>query len=246
MSQDVQATIHKFAWEHLERKASGLERLRDYFCPKCKHEATREQVDHALDNGWSKLRCGFCPPDKEPGMMNLKDALERQMSARAEQSVNEAERNASEAISNASKEQIMVGEVMSLTAKVNQIFRPITFRDEGVDGTLEFVSKRGKATGIEYRVQLKAGDSHLKVLKDGTEKFQMKKHYEEYWTAKDMPETLLIIRNSDGRTRFINATKAIRSAKRTSKGKRVTQLVFAGQDFTEEAVQRLRDERLEK
>ncbi|MGZ0171286.1 MAG: DUF4365 domain-containing protein, partial [Planctomycetales bacterium] len=121
-----------------------------------------------------------------------------------------------------------------------------TFRDEGVDGTLEFVSKRGKATGIEYRVQLKAGDSHLKVLKDGTEKFQMKKHYEEYWTAKDMPETLLIIRNSDGRTRFINATKAIRSAKRTSKGKRVTQLVFAGQDFTEEAVQRLRDERLEK
>tara|TARA_R110002072_G_scaffold302710_2_gene487738 strand:+ start:305906 stop:309055 length:3150 start_codon:yes stop_codon:yes gene_type:complete len=244
MSQDVQATIHKFAWEHLERKADGLQRLRDYFCPKCKREAPREQVDHAIENGWPKLRCGFCPPDKEPGMMNLKDALERQMSARAVQSVNEAKRNASERISNASMEQQMVGEVMSLVASVGQIYRIVSEPDEGVDGEIEFRNDNAKATGVAYRVQLKSGDSHLKVLKSGIEKFPMKKHYEEYWTAKGMPETLLIIRSSDGRTRFINATKAIRSAKRKSKGKRVTQLVFDSQDFTKEAVLRLRDERL--
>lgn len=184
------------------------------------------------------------PTESTHGMMNLKDALERQMSARAVQGVNEAKRNASERISNASMEQQMVGEVMSLVASAGQIYRIVSEPDEGVDGEIEFRNGNAKATGVAYRVQLKSGDSHLKVLKSGIEKFSMKKHYEEYWTAKGMPETLLIIRGSDGRTRFINATKAIRSAKRKSKGKRVTQLVFDSQDFTEEAVLRLRDERL--
>ena len=244
MAQDVQATIHRFAWEHLQRKAQDLERLRDYYCPECQHQATRDQVDHALENKYPKLRCGFCPPDKEAGMMDLKDALERQMSAKAKRGVTEAERKAEEGISAASKEQVMVGEVLALTGSADQIFRQITFRDEGVDGELEFVTARGRATGVSFRVQLKSGDSHLRVLKDGTEKFQMKKHYEEYWTAKKMPEVLLVIRNSDGRMRFINATKEIKAAKRKSAGKRVTQIVFDGKDFTEEAVLQLRDKTL--
>ncbi len=246
VSKDLQAAIHKFTFDHLQRKAQEVERLRDYHCPKCKHKANQEQIDHAKDHGWTKMRCAFCPPDKEVGMIDLADALEKAMSAKAKQSVQDAERQADEKISTASMEQVMVGEVQALTGSVNQIFRPITYRDEGVDGTLEFVTKRGRATGIEYRVQLKSGDSHLRTLKDGTEKFRMKKHYEDHWTAKGMPEVLLVIRTSDERMRYINATQVIKAAQRKSKGKRVTQIVFDGKDFTDQAVLELRDEMLKQ
>ncbi len=57
---------------------------------------------------------------------------------------------------------------------------------------------------------------------------------------------LLIILTSDGRIRYMNATKAINAAKKKSPGKPVTQLVFTGEDFTKEAVQKLRDERLKR
>ena len=141
MSQDVQATIHKFAWEHLERKAGELKRLRDYYCPKCKEKAERTYVDHARENGRDKMVCGFCDPEK-PGIIQLKDTLEEQMSAKVKKGVSEAERKAVEGISNASKEQVMVGEVMSLVGSVDQIFRSITWRDEGVDATVSTFDAR--------------------------------------------------------------------------------------------------------
>ncbi|MBC7966784.1 MAG: hypothetical protein H7Z17_12775, partial [Fuerstia sp.] len=65
-----------------------------------------------------------------------------------------------------------------------------------------------------------------------------------YWAAKGVVPVLLIIRNSDGRVRYMNATKAIHAAQKKSLGKPVTQLVFIGEDFTKEAVLLLRDERL--
>ena len=42
----------------------------------------------------------------------------------------------------------------------------------------------------------------------------------------------------------MNATNAILAAQRKNLGKPVKQLVFTGEDFTKEAVLRLRDERL--
>jgi hypothetical protein len=72
----------------------------------------------------------------------------------------------------------------------------------------------------------------------------MKAHYERYWTSKDSVPVLLIIRSSDGRLRFMNATEAIRAAQKKAPGKPVKQIDFVGEEFTREAVLRLRDERL--
>ena len=116
--------------------------------------------------------------------------------------------------------------------------------DEGVDGEIEFRDRKKKATGTTFRVQLKSGDSHLKPRKDGTEVFAMKPHYAGYWAGKGKMPVLLIIRSSDGRIRYMNATEAIRAAQKKAPGKPVTQLVFASEDFTKEAVLKLRDERL--
>ncbi|HYI07857.1 MAG TPA: hypothetical protein VEK57_02195 [Thermoanaerobaculia bacterium] len=72
----------------------------------------------------------------------------------------------------------------------------------------------------------------------------MKPHYEELWAGKNKVPVLLIIRTSDGRLRSMNATDAIVAAQKANPGKPVKQLLFTGEDFTREAVLRLRDERL--
>jgi hypothetical protein len=71
----------------------------------------------------------------------------------------------------------------------------------------------------------------------------MKKHYEEHWAGKGTVPVLLIIRNSDGRLRFMNATEAIRAAQKARTP--VKQIIFKGDTFNREAVLRLRDGRLE-
>ena len=189
------------------------------------------------------MPCQYCYPNRK-GVIDLHDVLERQLASRAgEVKADAAGRVASEEISTAAREQEMVGGVMALVASVNQAFIPRVFRDEGTDGEIEFFDKKGKSTSRSYRVQLKAGNSHLRKSK-GAEVFAMKAHYERYWATRGTVPVLLIIRTSDGRIRYMNATRAIRAAKKKNRGQPVKQIVFKGEDFTKEAVLRLRDARL--
>ena len=190
------------------------------------------------------MPCQYCYPNRK-GVIDLHDVLERQLASKAgEAAADKAGRKAGEGISTASMEQVMVGEVMTIAASVDQAFIPRLVRDEGTDGEIEFFTKARKSTGVSYRVQLKSGDAHLRKRKDGTEVFAMKKHYERYWAGKKTVPVLLIIRTGDGRTRWMNATAAIRAAQKANAGQPVTQIVFKGEDFTKEAVLRLRDARL--
>jgi WD40 repeat protein len=245
LDADVQAPFQRFVHDHLEAKATGLERLRNYFCSKCGHEAKdRETVDALIADGVAEMPCQRCFTTKK-GLIILNDVLERQFATKkGEKAASEAGRKAGEGISTASMEQVMVGEVTTLVASVDQAFIPRVVRDEGTDGEIEFFTKAGESTGVAFRVQLKSGDSHLKKLRDGTEKFPMKKHYERYWAGPKTVPVLLIIRTSDGATRFMNATEAIRAAQTANPGKAVKQIEFVGETFTKEAVLRLRDERL--
>ncbi len=242
---DVQAPFQRFVHDHLQAKSTDLERLRNFFCPKCKEEVTdRKVIDAALNKKRNKILCAYCDPD-DPGMIDLNDVLERQFASRAgEAGANRAGRKAGEEISTASMEQVMIGEVMTLVASVNQAFIPRFVRDEGTDGEIEFFTKSGKSTGMAFRVQLKSGDSHLKKLKNGTEKFPMKRHYERYWAGRGTVPVILIIRTNDRRLRYINATEAIRAEQRSKPGIPVKQINFKGEDFNADAVLLLRDERM--
>jgi WD40 repeat protein len=245
LDPDVQASFQRFVHDHLKAKASGLERLRNFFCPKCKEEVTdRKAIDAALTKNRTKIVCNYCDPD-DPGVIDLNDVLEQQLaSGEGEAGADRAARKAHDEITSASKEGVMVGEVQTIVFAVDQIYRTINQPDEGIDGEIEFRDARKRATGLTYRVQLKAGDSHLKKLKDGTEKFPMKRHYEKLWAGTGTVPVLLIVRSSKGRIRYMNATDAIRAAQKANPGQPVKQLVFIGEDFTREAVLRLRDERL--
>jgi WD40 repeat protein len=246
LNPDLQASFQQFVHDHLELKATGLERLRNFFCPKCKEEVTdRKVIDAALAKKRTKIVCAYCDPDDRPGMIDLNDVLEQQLASKAgEEGADQAGRKASEEIVAASKEGVMVGEVQTIVFNADQIYRTVGEPDEGVDGEIEFRNARKKATGITYRVQLKSGDSHLRKRKGGVEVFAMKDHYEELWAREGTVPVLLIIRTGDGRTRYMNATDAIRAAQKANPGKPVKQMVFAGEDFTKEAVLRLRDERM--
>jgi WD40 repeat protein len=247
LDADVQAPFQRFVHSHLQAKASDLERLRNFFCPKCMEEVTdRKVIDAALARKRNKILCAYCDPD-DPGMIALIDVLERQFASKAgETGANLAGRKAGEEISTASMEQVMVGEVMTLVASVNQAFIPRVVRDEGTDGEIEFFAKSGKSTGLVIRVQLKSGDSHLKKLKNGTEKFPMKNHYERYWAGPGTVPVLLIIRTSDRRLRYINATDAIRAEQRSKPGRPVKQIVFKGEEFSPESILSLRDKLIKK
>lgn len=243
LDADVQAAFQRFVHTHLHAKAGTVERLRNYACPKCGEEVPdRRAIDIALAKKRKTLLCQYCDAD-DAGEIVLDDVLEKQFAkgdgtAEAEA----AGKTADVKISNASKEQIMVGEVMAIVGEADQILRHITYRDEGVDAEIEFNDARGRGTRVKLDLQLKAGDSHLYERADGTETFAMKEHYERYWSDEDKPPVLLLIRNSDGRIRYMNATKAIHAAQKKTPGKRVTRLVFTGEEFTKEAVLRLRSD----
>jgi small GTP-binding protein len=246
LDPDVQAPFQRFVHDHLKAKAANLERLRNYFCSKCGHEAKdRETVDALIADGITEMPCQRCFTIKK-GVIVLSDVLEKQFAAnKGEKAATEAGLKAGEGISTASMEQVMVGEVTTLVASVDQAFIPRVVRDEGTDGEIEFFTKARESTGVAFRVQLKSGNSHLKKLKDSSEKFPMKPHYERYWAGPKTVPVLLIIRTSDGSTRFINATEAIQAVQKAKPGKPVRQIPFVGEAFTKESVLRLRDERLQ-
>lgn len=244
LDSDVQASFQRFVHDHLQAKATGVERLRNFFCPKCSEEADRRAIDAALKNKRTRMVCVYCDP-AAPGMIDLNDVLEQQLGSKeGEAGADKAARKAREEILAASKEGVMVGEVQTIVFAADQIYRTLAEPDEGIDGEIEFRNPLKKASGLTYRVQLKSGDSHLRKLKNGTEKFAMKGHYEDLWAGKDKVPVLLIIRTSDGRIRYMNATEAVRAAQKAKPGQPVTQIVFVGEAFTREAVQRLRDDRL--
>jgi len=144
LDADVQASFQRFVHDHLVAKTTDLERLRNFFCPKCKEEATdRKAIDAALVKKRTRIVCAYCDPNR-PGKINLDDVLERQLASKqGEEGADQAGRKAGEEISAAAKEQEMVGEVMSLVASANQAFIPRVVRDEGTDGEIEFFDKAG-------------------------------------------------------------------------------------------------------
>jgi small GTP-binding protein len=246
MSDELQASFQRFVDNHLKTKAATLERLRNFCCPKCGYEARdRDVMDELLTDGVTEMPCQRCFLTKQ-GVINLNDVLERQLAdqegaAQAEM----AGRKADERIDTAWKEGAMEGAVRQIVFEANQIYRRVEHPDYGIDGELAFKVK-GTEQALNYRVQLKAGKSHLRKLKSGEEKFDLKKkHYEDLWCKEGATPVLLIIQTDDGRIRYVNATETILAERRANPGKkRVTMFDFDGEEFDRKAVLHLRDERL--
>jgi len=132
---------------------------------------------------------------------------------------------------NESRELFLVGEAFRVTAEAGHIFRPTPNSDWGIDGEIEFKNEHGEASGDRVYLQLKSGDSYLRKRKrDGKEIFSIKKRHAEYWQSHAYP-VLLVIRESRGRTRWMNVTEYLQRH-----GATVRQIEFQGEPFTVEIV----------
>ena len=127
--------------------------------------------------------------------------------------------------------------------EANQIFRPVTMFDHGIDGEVEFKDNDGKASGKRIYIQLKSGNSYLRTRKgDGSEVFDVKDdRHLEYWISQPV-DVYLVIRQTDELSghqviRWMNVTHYLK----TRKDRKSRQILFTGEKLDMEAVWKVRD-----
>jgi hypothetical protein len=218
---------------HLKEHAQKVRRLRHYCCTnkKCrdfeKPFKDQEAIDEALrPDGEAKVFCGKCGKP-----IYLRDVIEEKFeSPSVEEQVRAMQEESALVIDNESRELILVGHAYSIVAEAGQIFRPTPNSDWGIDGEIEFKDDQGHASGKRLYVQLKSGDSYLKKRRrDGAEVFQIKKpRWADYWQKQAYP-VMLVIRASDGETRWMDVSAYLK--RESTGGKTVKQVVFNGERF---------------
>jgi len=133
---------------------------------------------------------------------------------------------------NESRELFLLGEAFRVVAQAGHIFRPMPNSDWGIDGEIEFKNELRNPTGQRLYLQLKSGDSYLYQRRtDGREIFRIKNpRHAHYWTTQAYP-VWLVVRNSDGRIRWMNVTEYLEK-----RGTDSSQIEFDGEPFNPENV----------
>jgi small GTP-binding protein len=238
----------KYVHEHLLQNARDVVRLRYYVCPHCGTQVGNREVAMKRLNAWletgaaqstksSLFKGKRGKPDRPTILCSecekrvpLWDDLEEHFaSPETKQRVHELQEQSAIVLDNESKERALVGEVISTVALAGQLSREFNVSDHGIDMEIEFKSDAGEATGRKVYLQLKSGDSYLRERKrDDAEVFTIKdERHARYWMAQEFP-VLLVIRNSDGETRWMEVRDWLKLESDDGK-KLVKQIVFAGE-----------------
>ncbi len=141
-------------------------------------------------------------------------------------------------------EQILIGHMMAIAGEANQIFRPVTMFDYGIDGEVEFKDNDGRASGKRIYIQLKSGNSYLRTRKsDGREVFDVKNERHLEYRINQPVDVYLVIRQQDemsgeGTIRWMNVTRTLKNRK----DKQSRQIIFEGHKLDMNAVWKVRDE----
>lgn len=235
---EQRAVFLEFIHRHLKKYAGDLQRDRRYVCPNCNEPVQNAKAVRArLAKGGEHIPCQFCDE-----LVPLIDSIEAQLSSDPiARKVLEMDEAAGIELSNQALEQILIGHMMTICGNANQIFRPATMADYGIDGEIEFRDNQGQASGRKIYVQLKCGGSHLRHRqRDETEVFDAERRHLEYWTSQPV-DVYLVIRDSEKAIRWMNVTRYLVSREdRTSR-----QIVFDGEEVTTEQMWQVRDRYLE-
>lgn len=234
ISDETKVTFIRYVHEHLSVKTIDIIRLRHYICPHCNTPVeNRKTALDRLKEGKRDILCVCCEK-----RIPLWDLIEEKFSSESIiGKVNRLVNTASISMDNESKELILIGHVFSVAGEAGQIFRPTANSDWGTDGEIEFKTINGQASGKKLYLQLKSGDSYLTKRKsDNNEIFRLTKHrYLDYWKALSYP-VMLVIRTSDGVTKWMNVTEYLQK-----RDNRIRQIVFKGEPFTAYNILKLRD-----
>jgi WD40 repeat protein len=240
LSDDLRVIFIEYVHRHLAKYACEVRRDRRYVCKCGKAVKDLEAVKFRFESKEDFIPCQFCN-EKVVLIDFIEQRLKSDPVAKKILSMNET---ATRALDNQALEQILIGHMMAIAGEANQIFRPVSMFDYGIDGEMEFRDNDGKPSGKKIYVQLKSGNSYLRTRKkDGKEIFDIKnEHHLEYWLNQPVDVYLVIrqtdeLRNEDS-IRWMNISRYLRDRK----DKNSRQIVFEGGKLDMKAVWKLRDE----
>ncbi|MFI5397177.1 MAG: TIR domain-containing protein [Candidatus Binatia bacterium] len=256
VSGQEQVIFASYIHEHLsETSTEEVPRLRFYTCPHCDEPVKNRELamERLEQNGeGAEIRCQRC--DK---FVPLWDALEKRFSGGAVKKKVEALRqHERDDIDSRRLGKLLVHEVSARITSANQKCHEIPGdEDEGIDLVVEFTDDEGRGTGKHMYLQLKAGNSHLRVRKsDGAESFTIKKQsWVKQWIRQDGPVMLVIGTFPEERERGAGSekkafaevrwTEIADDLKRESDNGRkpVKRIVFKGERLDALSVRRWRD-----
>lgn len=239
--EELKAIFIEYVHRHLARYASEVSRDRRYVCTHCGTlvkdlDAVRKRLAAKKDF----ITCQGC--DEQVALM---DFIEQQLKSNpVARKILAMDETATRELDTQALEQILIGHMMAIAGEANQIFRPETMFDYGIDGSVEFRDNDGKASGKRIFIQLKSGNSYLRTRKsDGCEIFDVKdERHLDYWINQSV-DVYLVIRQTDEVTggqviRWMNVTRYLKARK----DGRSRQIIFDGQKLDMEAVWKVRDE----
>ena len=238
---ELKVLFIEYVHRHLAKYACEVTRDRRYVCPECgKPVKDLEAVRKRLEAKKDFITCQECD-ERVP----LQDFIEQRLkSDPIAQKILAMDATATRGLDAQALEQILLGHMLAICGEANQVFRPVTMADYGVDGEVEFRDNDGKASGKKIYVQLKSGDSYLRLRKsDGKEIFDVKnKRHLNFW-VNQVADVYLVIRQTDevsgsGAIRWMNLTRYLKN--RPDKQSR--QIIFDGVKLDLEAVWKVRDE----
>lgn len=237
---ELKVIFIEYVHRHLAKYGSDVTRDRRYICGGCGRPfKDLELIRELLDEGQTTVICQKCRTEVE-----LIDFIEQRLkSDPVARQILVMEETATRELDTQALEQILIGHMMAVCGEANQIFRPVTMFDHGIDGEVEFKDNDGRASGQRIYVQLKSGNSYLRTRqRDGREVFDVKNpRHLDYW-IKQPVDVYLVIRQTDERRgeetiRWMNVTRYLRNRK----DKASRQIVFEGERLDMQAVWKLRD-----
>ena len=237
---ELKVIFIEYVHRHLARYGCNVIRDRRYVCACGKPVKDHEEVRKRLAVGKNFIICQGCDEKVE-----LIDFIEQRLkSDPVARKILDMEEIATQQLSTQALEQILIGHMMSVCGEANQIFRPVSMFDYGIDGEVEFKDNDGQPSGKKIYVQLKSGNSYLRTRKsDGREIFDVKNdRHLKYWMGQPV-DVYLVIRQTDERTgeeaiRWMNVTRYLKDRK----DKKSRQIIFDGEALNMQAVWKLRDE----
>ncbi|MBK8256903.1 MAG: TIR domain-containing protein [Polyangiaceae bacterium] len=237
---EIKAIFIEYVHRHLARYGCNVTRDRRYVCVACGQRVVdQEAVRKRFADRKDFITCQGCDE-----RVMLIDFIEQRLKTDpVAQKILAMEAAATQELDHQALEQILIGHLMAICGEANQIFRPVTMADYGVDGEVEFRDDGGMASGKKIYVQLKSGNSYLRTRKsDGREVFDVKNdRHLDYWVHQPV-DVYLVIRQTDERKgeptiRWMNITRHLKNREDPQN----RQIVFDGEPLTMKTVWKLRD-----
>ena len=241
VQDELKVLFIEYVHRHLARFACEVSRDRRYVCPDCgKPVKDLDAVRRRLEAKKDFITCQECD-ERVPLMDFIEQRLKSDPVARK---ILHMEETATRGLDTQALEQVLIGHMMAIAGEANQIFRPVTMFDYGIDGEVEFKDDDGKASGKKIYIQLKSGNSYLRTRQsDGSEVFDVtNERHLDYWVSQPV-DVYLVIRQTDetsgGQTiRWMNVTRYLKARQ----DKKSRQMIFKGEKLDMEAVWKVRDE----